>query len=136
MHQRMLTIDNQGRGTVAITRRIGEVVAEAGIGVGLAHVFIRHTSASLIICENADPAVRRDLERFTERWVADGDRLFEHDDEGPDDMAAHVRSVFTNTSLTLPVTDGRLSLGTWQGVFLWEHRYQAYRRQVVVTVQG
>lgn len=136
MHQRTLSIDNEGRGTVDITRRISDVVAEAGIDVGLAHVFIKHTSASLIICENADPSVRRDLERFTERWVPDGDLLFEHDVEGPDDMAAHVRSVFTNTSLTLPVSGERLNLGTWQGIFVWEHRYQPYRRDVVVTVQG
>jgi secondary thiamine-phosphate synthase enzyme len=136
MHQRTLSIDNEGRGTLDITRRIAEVVREAEVETGLAHVFIQHTSASLIVCENADPSVRRDLERFTERWVPDGDLLFEHDVEGPDDMAAHVRSVFTNTSVTLPVTGGRLNLGTWQGIFLWEHRYQAYQRRVVVTVQG
>lgn len=136
MHQRTLSIDNDGRGTLDITRRIGEVVRESGVETGLANIFIQHTSASLIVCENADPSVRRDLERFTERWVPDGDLLFEHDAEGPDDMAAHVRSVFTNTSLTVPVTGGRLNLGTWQGVFLWEHRYQAYQRRVVVTVQG
>jgi len=136
MHQRTLSIDNNGRGMTDITGRIASVVSEAGVDTGLAHVFIQHTSASLIVCENADPSVQRDLERFTERWVPDGDLLFEHDTEGPDDMAAHVRSVFTNTSLTLPVTGSRLNLGTWQGILLWEHRYQACQRRVVVTVQG
>ena len=103
---------------------------------GLCHLFIRHTSASLILCENADPDVRRDLDTYMEKLVRDGDPMFRHRSEGPDDMSAHIRSVLTASSLTLPVRDGRCDLGTWQGVFLWEHRTHAHRREVVVTVQG
>lgn len=134
--QKTLSVSNRGRGTQEITDEIAAAVRDAEIETGLAHVFIQHTSASLIVCENADPGVRRDLERFAERLVPDGDPLFEHDMEGPDDMPAHVRSVLTHTSLTLPVGHGRLALGTWQGVYLWEHRYGSHTRRVVVTVQG
>ncbi|PWG61062.1 secondary thiamine-phosphate synthase enzyme YjbQ [Sediminicurvatus halobius] len=136
MHQQTLEFRTPGRGTLDITREVATVAREAGVDAGLAHVFIRHTSASLIICENADPGVRRDLERFTADWVPDGDPRFEHDVEGPDGMPAHIRSVFTQSGLSVPVSSGRLALGTWQGIFLWEHRAQPHRRQVVVTVQG
>src|SRR5690606_33899321 len=111
-------------------------VGQSGIGEGLCTVFIHHTSASLILCENADPDVRRDLEAFFERLVPDGDRLFVHDAEGPDDMPAHVKSVMTASSLSIPVAKGRCDLGTWQGVYLWEHRHAPHRRRVTVSVVG
>lgn len=135
-HQESLVIDTRGRGTYAITRAVREIVARSAIDKGLCHLFAHHTSASLILCENADPAVRDDLETFMHRLVTDGDPAFSHADEGPDDMAAHIRSVLTKMELTLPVTQGRLALGTWQGIFLWEHRYAAHRRRVTVTIQG
>lgn len=123
-----------GRGFFDVTDEVEKIVESAGGGDGIAHLFIRHTSASLIICENADPAVRRDLERFLADLVPDGDPRFEHDEEGPDDMPAHVRSVLTATSLTVPVRDGKLALGTWQGIFLFEHRHAPHRRLIDVSV--
>ena len=117
-----------------ITDQVQKVVADAKVDVGLCNVFIHHTSASLIICENADPTVLADLERFFSRLCPDGDSLFRHTAEGPDDMPAHVRSVLTQSHLGIPVTDGRCALGTWQGIFLWEHRHAAHRRKVTVTV--
>lgn len=134
--QEVLTVTTPGRGSVDITDRVAGVIATAAIRTGLCHVFIQHTSASLMLCENADPAVRKDLERFMSRLVADGDPLFAHDTEGPDDMAAHVRTLLTGASLTLPVRDGRGALGVWQGIYVWEHRYHGSPRSVVVTVQG
>ena len=107
-----------------------------GIAVGLAHVFVRHTSCSLTITENADPDVRRDLETLAVRWAPDGDPAYRHDTEGADDMAAHARSVLTDSSVTVPIGAGRLLLGTWQGIFLWEHRAHGPAREVVVTVIG
>lgn len=136
LHQETFVISTQGRGTYDITDRIAAVIAQAAIQTGLCHVFVHHTSASLVLCENADPAVRRDLERFMSRLVRDGDPLFEHDDEGPDDMPAHVRSVLTQSGLSLPVSGGHCNLGTWQGVYLWEHRSAAHRRRITVTVHG
>ena len=112
------------------------MVEEAGIGAGLCTVFIRHTSASLVIQENADPDVRGDLERFLGRLVPDGDPLYRHVAEGPDDMPSHVKSALTRTSETIPVHDGRLALGTWQGIYVWEHRTRAHTREVVVHVIG
>lgn len=134
--QEQISISTRGRGTHDISRDVREVVERAGIDTGLCHLFVHHTSASLILCENADPAVRRDLETFMAHVVPDGDPMFEHDDEGPDDMPAHVRTILTQTDLTLPVSQGRCALGTWQGIYLWEHRTPAHRRQVTVTVQG
>jgi len=136
IHQQTLTFQSQGRGTVEITRKVERVVADSGIRTGLCNVFIRHTSASLIICENADPSVREDLERFAARLVPDGDPLFDHAMEGPDDMPAHIRSILTQSALTIPVAQGAPALGTWQGVFLWEHRTHPHRRSLVVTVMG
>lgn len=136
MLQRSLVVATRGRATYEITDEVGAIVAESGVDTGLCNVFIRHTSASLLLCENADPAVRRDLERFMARLVIDGDPEFEHRTEGPDDMAAHVRSVLTQCALTLPVRAGRCDLGTWQGIYLWEHRTAGYRRTVQVTVWG
>jgi len=135
-HQSVLAFDTPGRGTRNITEAVAREVARSGVRTGLAHVFVQHTSCSLVITENADPDVRRDLETVLGRLVPDGDPAFRHDTEGPDDMAAHARSVLTATSLALPVGQGRLLLGTWQGVFLWEHRTSPQRRQVVVTVTG
>jgi secondary thiamine-phosphate synthase enzyme len=135
-HQEYLTVETRGRGSYDITVEVARVAATSGIAAGLCHIFVHHTSASLMLCENADPAVRRDLEGFMARLVEDGDPRFEHADEGADDMAAHIRTVLTGMDLTLPVTDGRLALGTWQGVFLWEHRYRPHRRRLTVTVQS
>jgi len=125
----------RGRGTHEITAEIERAVRESGIETGLCHVFVQHTSASLIICENADPTVRSDLERFIERLVPDGDPIYDHSMEGPDDMPAHVRSILTKMDLTIPVSAGRCALGTWQGVYLYEHRQQPHRRSVMVTVR-
>jgi secondary thiamine-phosphate synthase enzyme len=127
-------VATRGRGTYDITRAVGDAVASSGIQDGLATVFIHHTSASLIVCENADPSVRRDLDAFFARLVPDGDRLFTHDDEGDDDMPAHVRTVLTQTSLGIPVAGGRLDLGTWQGLYVWEHRTRPHQRRVTVTI--
>ena len=131
-----ITVATRGRDSIELTPRIAAHVRESGVKLGLCHVFVQHTSASLMLCENADPDVRRDLEAFMQRLAPDGDSLFVHQSEGPDDMPAHVRSVLTGADLTLPVRDGRPALGTWQGVYLWEHRSQPHRRRVLVTVQG
>ncbi len=130
------SVSSRGRGTYDITREVNDRLLQAGIATGLAHVFVHHTSASLILCENADPAVRRDLETFMAHTVPDGNPMFEHSSEGPDDMPAHVRSVLTDNGLTIPITRGRLALGTWQGIYLWEHRRQAHSRSVTVTFHG
>ena len=129
-------IATRGRGTLDVTGQVAEAVRKSGIATGIAHVFIHHTSASLVITENADPAVHRDLERVLARLAPEGDPAFEHDDEGPDDMPAHVRAMLTTTSVSVPVTAGRLALGTWQGIYLYEHRSAPHRRQVTVTVLG
>ena len=134
--QGRLVIDTQGRGTYDITAEVDREVNASGIARGLAHLFVHHTSASLIICENADPAVRSDLEAFMAREVPDGDPLFRHVDEGTDDMPAHVRSVLTQTGLTVPVSGARLVLGTWQGIYLWEHRRRPHRRTLTITLNG
>jgi secondary thiamine-phosphate synthase enzyme len=127
-------VATKGRGTYEITRQVQDAVAAAGARDGLAHVFVHHTSASVILCENADPSVRGDLERYFARLVPDGDAIFHHDDEGDDDMPAHVRTVLTASAVTVPVAGGRADLGTWQGVYLWEHRTSPHRRRVTVTV--
>jgi secondary thiamine-phosphate synthase enzyme len=136
IHRSDLTIPTKGRGTVDITQQIRDAVAKSGATEGLATVWIHHTSASLIVCENADPTVRRDLEAFVHRLVPDGDKLFEHTDEGPDDMPAHVRTVLTQTSIGIPIAAGALVLGTWQGLYLWEHRRAPHTRRLTVTVIG
>lgn len=135
-YQHALQFNTLGRGTINISRDVTDAVVQSGINNGLCHVFIHHTSASLILCENADPTVRSDLESFMSELVPDGSRLFQHIDEGPDDMPAHVRSILTKMDLTIPVTSGRLGLGTWQGIYLWEHRTHQHRRRVTITVQG
>jgi secondary thiamine-phosphate synthase enzyme len=131
-----IEISTEGRGAYDVTVRVQSAVRESGIATGMCNVFICHTSASLMICENADPAVVRDLEAFMSRLVPDGDPIFTHTAEGPDDMPAHVRSVLTHTELNIPVREGRCALGTWQGVYLWEHRYRPHRRRLIVTVSG
>ena len=133
--RRLLRVSTR-RGLTEITDEVAAVVAEAGIEQGLCTVFIRHTSASLVIQENADPDVRGDLERFLSRLVPDGDPLYRHVAEGPDDMPSHVKAALTRTSETIPVHDGRLGLGTWQGIYVWEHRTRAHTREVVVHVIG
>lgn len=134
--QKSLNFRTRGRGTTDITAEVAQAVREAGIESGLCNVFLRHTSASLILCENAAPAVREDLETILSRLAPDGDPAYRHDDEGPDDMAAHARAVLTSNSLQIPVADGRLLLGIWQGIYLWEHRHAPQARSVVVTVLG
>jgi len=136
VHQSSLEIATKGRGTVEVTDQVAACLRSSGISAGLLQIFIHHTSASLLITENADPAVRRDLERVLSRLAPDGDPAFEHDDEGPDDMPAHVRAMLTTTSLSVPVTAGRLGLGTWQGIYVWEHRHAPHRRRLTVTIIG
>ena len=135
-HRSELTIPTRGRGTYDITSKVARAAGDSGVREGLVTVWIHHTSASLMICENADPSVREDLEAFFARLVPDGDRLFSHTAEGDDDMPAHVRSVLTQTSIGIPIIDGRLALGTWQGLYLWEHRKAAHDRKVTVMVVG
>jgi secondary thiamine-phosphate synthase enzyme len=134
--QETLVVQTQGRGLLNVTSEVERVVAAARIDIGLCTAFITHTSASLVIQENADPSARRDLERFLDRLVPDGDRAFTHVAEGPDDMPSHIRSALTATSLSIPVTFGRLALGTWQGIYVWEHRLRGSRRRLVVHVSG
>lgn len=135
-YQSTLEFNTFGRGSRDITAAVADVVARAGIRCGLAHVFVQHTSCSLLITENADPDVRHDLEKILERLAPDGDPAYHHRTEGPDDMAAHARAMLTATGVTVPVGEGRLLLGTWQGIYLWEHRVAEHRRNVVVTVLG
>ena len=134
--QQELSVRTSGRGTHDLTADVGEAVRASGIQTGLCHVFIRHTSASLMLCENADPAVRKDLETFMAKLAPDGDPMFSHDAEGPDDMPSHVRTLLTESSLSVPIAEGRLALGTWQGIYLWEHRYAAHERKVLLTMHG
>ncbi len=134
--QCILEFRTRGRGTTDVTGEVAQVVRASSIAHGTCNVFVQHTSASLMLCENADPDVRRDLETILARVAPDGDPAYVHDAEGPDDMAAHVRSVLTSSSLTLPVAGGRLLLGTWQGLYLYEHRHAPHARQLVVTVSG
>ncbi len=131
-----ITVQTRGRGLVEITRQVVAWTAEDPLHEGMLTAFVRHTSASLLIQENADPDVRADLDRFFARLVPDGDPLFVHRDEGPDDMPAHVRAALTATSLSIPLIDGRLALGTWQGIYLWEHRHRGHRRDVVLHLMG
>jgi len=136
IRQSEIELTTKGRGTCDLTDSVQSAVRDSGIAVGMCNVFIRHTSASLMLCENADPAVLRDLETFMSRLAPDGDPANTHTSEGPDDMPSHIRSVLTHVDLNLPVRDGRCDLGTWQGVYLWEHRLAPHRRKVIVTVTG
>ncbi len=135
-HAEGFTVGTRERETYEVTDEIQRIVRDSGTSRGLCTVFLHHTSASLILCENADPSVRRDLERFFARLVPDGDATFRHTAEGPDDMPAHVRTILTQNSLAIPVDSGRCDLGTWQGVFLWEHRTSPHRRRITVSIVG
>jgi len=135
-YQQSFEIRTRGRGTTEITAEVTRVVRAAGIETGIAQVFVQHTSCSVMITENADPAVRRDLETLAARWAPDADPAYRHDTEGGDDMAAHARSLLAGSSVSVPVGRGELLLGTWQGIYLWEHRTGAQLRRVVVTVLG
>lgn len=131
-----LAFDTRGRGLIEITRPVADWTTANGMDSGLVTLFICHTSASLVVQENADPDVRGDLERFFARLVPDGDPLFRHRDEGADDMPAHVRAVLTATQLSIPLAGGRLALGTWQGIYLFEHRLRPHRREVALHLIG
>lgn len=135
VHQRTIVIPTRGRGLFDFTREVDRIVGESEVDVGLCSVFVQHTSASLVIQENADPAVLRDLQRWLERVAPESD-AYEHDDEGPDDMPAHLRGAITRTCEVIPVGGRRLLLGTWQAIFLWEHRATPHQRHVIVTVSG
>jgi secondary thiamine-phosphate synthase enzyme len=135
LHQETITIEGGRPGLRDVTDPVRRVVAASGIRTGLCNVFIQHTSASLVVQENADPAVLRDLERFLAR-LAPENADYEHDTEGPDDMPSHIRSALTRTAETLPVSGGNLALGTWQALYLWEHRRAPHRRHLVITLWG
>ena len=134
--QDTLEVSTRGRGMYNVTHDVARLVARSEVRVGLCTVFIQHTSASLVVQENADPAVLRDLEGWLARLAPEDDRAYEHADEGPDDMPAHLRSAVTRTSESIPVRDGALALGTWQGLYVWEHRRRPHRRHLVVHVAG
>lgn len=131
-----ITVNTRGRGFYELTREVADLVRQSGWTTGVVTLHVQHTSASLVIQENADPEVRRDLERFFARLAPDGDRLFQHDAEGPDDMPAHIRSALTAVNLSVPFHGGRLALGTWQGIFLWEHRTHPHRRRIILHILG
>lgn len=135
MKQKILNIKTNGRGTFDISTDIQKVLDENDIDSGLCHLFLQHTSASLILCENADPTVRVDLENFMARIAPDGDPSYIHDMEGPDDMPAHIRTILTQNSLTIPIVNGQCALGTWQGIYLWEHRTSGHKRTLIITLQ-
>jgi len=134
--QQELNFTTSGRSTTNITHQVQDLVAQSGITTGTCHVFVQHTSASVMLCENADPDVRIDMETYMQHIVPDGDPMFLHQDEGPDDMSAHIRTVLTNPDLIMPVARGQCALGIWQGLYLWEHRTHRHQRRVIVTVQG
>ena len=134
--QYQLEVATPGRGLISITDEIAKFITQSNVKIGLCNIFLLHTSASLSLCEKADPLVLRDLEAFMHRLIPDGDPLYQHVEEGPDDMPAHVRAVLTQNSLTVPITNKHLALGVWQGIYLWEHRLRPYQRKLVVTIQG
>ncbi len=136
IYQQLFNLSTQGRGTYNITGKVDDLIRQSGIKIGLCHVFIHHTSASLIITENADPDVRRDLETILKRLAPDGDPAYRHTMEGVDDMSSHIRCMLTNTEVTIPVTRGRSALGTWQGLYLYEHRTGHFQRKLTVTLYG
>ncbi|HCK77117.1 MAG TPA: secondary thiamine-phosphate synthase [Gammaproteobacteria bacterium] len=134
--QESLKVRTEGRGTLDITPLVAELVARSDVALGLCHIFITHTSASLAITENADPRVHADLEHFFARLVPDGDPLYTHTSEGDDDMSAHIRTSLTHSELTAPISNARLVLGTWQGIYVWEHRWRPHERRLVLTIYG
>ncbi len=136
IERQTLQISTSGRSLVELSTRVQQIVGDSSIHNGLCQVFLHHTSASLIISENADPDVLIDLENYISRIVEDGDPQYRHRMEGADDMAAHIRSVLTQSEISLPIVDGKIALGTWQGLYLWEHRYRSHRRLLTVTLIG
>ncbi|NQX02483.1 YjbQ family protein [bacterium] len=135
-HSATFSVKTHGKGTTEITREVAAIVARAGVTSGTVTVFVRHTSASLVIMENADPSARRDLELFFDKLVPENTPWFVHTQEGPDDMPSHIRMVLTRTSEVIPIIEGRMALGTWQGIFLFEHRRDPHRRELAVSVIG
>ena len=133
-NQQTFEFQTPGRGSYALTEKVQAIVSKTGISAGVCNVFVHHTSASLMLCENADPDVRHDLESFMARIAPDGDPAYLHSSEGPDDMPAHIRSVLTQPAISIPFRGGRLLLGTWQGLYLWEHRTAGHNRRITVTV--
>jgi secondary thiamine-phosphate synthase enzyme len=136
LYQKKLRFSTTGRGTYNISKQITETIENSGIKSGICHIFIQHTSASLILCENNDSNVREDLNVFMAKLVKDGDSAYKHKDEGDDDMAAHIRTILTQSSLSIPIYKGKCDLGLWQGIFLWEHRTSAFKRNIAVTIMG
>ena len=136
LHQEMVRVATRGQGLSDVTQRVARVVSASGVRTGLCTVFVRHTSCSLVIQENADPAVQRDLQRWLDRVAPEDAKAYEHDTEGPDDMPAHLKSAMTKTTETIPVSGGSLALGTWQAIYLWEHRRAGQSREIVVHVMG
>jgi secondary thiamine-phosphate synthase enzyme len=136
VHQTTLTLRTRGRGTYEFTDAVARELTQSGITRGVVSVFCQHTSCSLVMMENADPSARRDLEAWLDRLVPEGDALFEHTPEGPDDMPSHIKMALTRTSESIPFAEGRLLLGTWQGIYLWEHRRAAHTRRIVITILG
>lgn len=134
--QTNITVTPHGRGMTDITRHVAERLTQTGIQTGMLHLFVQHTSCSLLIQENADPTVQSDMERFLSRLVPDGDSIFQHTAEGPDDMPAHVRAALTAISLSIPVERGKLALGIWQGIYLYEHRQHPSTRRVLIHIMG
>jgi len=135
-YQHTFKVSTLGRGMIHITDQVADAVLESAIVTGVCQIFLHHTSASLIICENADPDVQSDMETFMHQLVPDADSRYQHIAEGPDDMTAHIRTILTQSSLTIPITKMHLNLGTWQGIFLWEHRLNPHERKVTITIQG
>ncbi len=135
-HQKAVRIQTTGKSLHKITSKVEQIVAESGIEIGLCTIFVRHTSASLVIQENADPDVLRDLANFFAQLVPEDSMRYIHNAEGPDDMPAHIRSALTHTSEQIPIARGRLVLGTWQGIYLWEHRQRSHHREIVVHISG
>lgn len=131
-----ITVKSRGQGLTEFTAVLQELVGRAGLRDGICTIFSQHTSASLLIQENADPSVKRDLEHWLNRLVQENDPLYTHQNEGPDDMPGHIKSALTATNLSIPICDGRLALGTWQGVYLWEHRHRGGNRHIVVHLSG
>ena len=136
LYQKKLRFSTTGRGTYNISKQITETIENSGIKSGICHIFIQHTSASLILCENNDNNVREDLNAFMAKLVKDGDSSYKHKDEGDDDMAAHIRTILTQSSLSIPIYKGKCDLGLWQGILLWEHRTSAFKRNIAVTIMG
>lgn len=136
VHQTTVTVRTSNQGLYEITEAVAREVQRAGIRAGTVNVFCQHTSCSLVIMENADPSARSDLEAWLNRLVPENDPLFEHTMEGPDDMPSHIKMALTRTSETVPIADGRMLLGTWQGIYLWEHRRAPHSRRVVITICG